>query len=148
MTSDHAIKGGAPICLAPETAACRAKWDWTVCGCESYTYEGQLPDGRWVHTAYDPLTDDDVEHVSVGHYEARNCNLCNWLSDDLSGTCRSEGWFYGWHNYDETPMPDGVISVEWEYDYYSWDYIDPRVIGGFIGRVVVARWADDLGLAS
>lgn len=143
----HAIKDGRPVCLEPETAQCRARWDYQTCGCESYSCEAQLPDGRWTHVAYDPLTDDDVEHVSVGHYDARDCNVCNWLNDDLHGTGPGETWAWGVSAYD-MEWPDGAITETWEGDFYTWDYTEPRVIGGLIGRLEVARWADEIGLAS
>ena len=142
--SGHAIKGGIPICLEPETASCRAQWD---CGCESWGDFGESADGTCWHIG---SYDDDGEEIvctSVGRYNARNCNICNWLNDDLHATGPAESWAWGVYAYD-VPLPDGAIDETWEGDYYTWDYTDPRVIGGLIGRLTVAQWADEIGLAS
>lgn len=142
--SGHAIKDGRAVCLEPETADCRAMW---ACDCEYLHGLAQLPDGSWVHEAYDYDTDDDVEHQSVGSADALACNICGWLGEDLYGTGPGETWAAGAYNYLDD-MPDGAISLEWEGDFYSWDYTEPRVIGALIGRLVVERWADDIGLAA
>lgn len=140
----HAIKDGRAICLEPETAECRAKW---YCDCESFYGLEQLPDGRWAHYVDDYDQDDEVQHASDGATSQSGCNICNWLGDDLYGTGPGETWAAGAHYYLDD-MPDGAISLEWEGDYYTWDYTAPKVIGALIGRLVVERWADDLGLAA
>ena len=143
--SGHAIRAGGPICLEPETAECRAIWDRTTCSCEYLSGLEQRADGRWVHVAYSYDLDDDIEHLSVGVEPPNNCNICTWINVDLYSTGPGETWAHGLYAYD-VPLPDGLIAVEWEGDYYTWDYTEPRVIGALIGRLVVARWADDNGL--
>ena len=143
--SQHAIKDGRPICLEPENAECRARW---ACDCESWGDSGENADGTCWHAGggYDE-NDNELMCISVGTYDANNCNICNWLNDDLYATGPGETWAAGLYAYD-IDLPDGLIQESWEYDYYSWDYTDPRVIGSLIGRLVVARWADEIGLAA
>lgn len=143
----HAIQDGRPVCLEPETAECRARWDYNECGCENFSALDQNPDGSWSHYAYSIDADDDVEHRSNGTYPANACNICNWLNDDLYATGPGETWAFGAYAYD-VDLPDGLIEVEWDYDFYTWDYTEPRVIGALIGRITVARWADELGVAA
>lgn len=143
----HAIKDGRPICLEPETAMCRAQWNYQDCGCEFYGETWQNEDGTWTHLAYDVETDDDVEHTSVGNYSARNCNLCNWLDDDLRGTANEESVQLAWMV--DVEIPDGLIVCEWEGDYYTWRYSEATpALGRFIAQVAVGRWAEDKGLAA
>jgi hypothetical protein len=146
--SGHAIKGGRVVCLEPETGQCRAEWDWNACGCEFYGETVQNPDGSWSHWAYSYDLDDDVEHRSVTVTSATNCNICNWLNDDITSYGPDETWAAGRYNTD-LELPDGPIVETWEGDYYTWDYSESTPeIGRFIGRLVIALWADDQGLAA
>lgn len=139
--SGHAIKGGYAVCLEPETALCRATWNWRECDCESYSYVEQLPNGRWTHLIGDAYLPDDRQglglmHVSTGHVDPGSCNVCAWLNEDLRDL--GPAWLYGC-----CPLVDGAIAVDWDGDSYVWIYEDSRAVGRMIGRQVVERWFDD-----
>lgn len=138
----HAIRDGRAVCLEPETALCRAKWDYQSCGCEYFNACEQNPDGTWVHYANDEFGDDDP-HTSVGAYPAGQCNTCNWLNEALHESGPAETWASGLYLLSQ--HPDGLIEVEWTDDNYWWDYTEPRVIGKTIALCAVAGWVEDEG---
>lgn len=137
----HAIRDGRAVCLEPEDALCRAKWDHRTCDCEYLSCIDRNPDGTWTHAAYDPSIDDDVVHTAVGAYPQGECNTATWLNESLSESGPAETWAAGLYFLDG--LPDGLIDVEWDGDNYLWDYTEPRVIGRVIALCAVARWVDD-----
>jgi hypothetical protein len=78
VTIDYGRDGYAPslslTCSAPADSWCRAEWE---CACEEFSWSETTPDGRPVHTTYDPDADDDVEHVGSFGGE---CTLVDWFA--------------------------------------------------------------------
>lgn len=145
----HAIEGEAVVCLEPETALCRAKWD---CDCEYYsTLEFDRQRMLWFHVVCD-YEGTEVEHYSIGHLEPQHCNMRTWLHNDGPVDCWADGYEYPLYgllrSIGDPVLVDGPIEVEWGDESYIWRYTDPRSVGTMIGRLVVQKWEYDKDLVA
>lgn len=137
----HWVEGGEHVCHEPASALCRQVWE---CDCEWLSGVEQNPETlRWEHYAFDE-NDEEVWHHSHHQDPLRHCNLVEYIR--MEGTTdmwRSEHLGFG-HNAFDIPLPDGEVYCEWVDEWVEWDYIGmPRSLGRYIGRSVVARWADE-----
>lgn len=133
----HAIRDGRAVCLEPETALCRARWDHARCDCETLGLVEQNADGTWSH--YVCVEDGDDEHRSISTVPPSGCNVSEWLNSESLADCGpDDAWTLG-----DGLLPDGTIDVEWDGDRYIWTYAEPRPVGALIGRLAVAHWVDD-----
>jgi hypothetical protein len=143
----HAIKDGRAVCLEPLDADCRAVWD---CGCERFHGLEQQPDGTWTHDGrWDDELDDYAPCRSRLQAAPKWCNVVEWIECQGIFDCWDLGDEYSgaWSHYD-VDLPDGPIAYEWGDEWLTWEYADTKVLGAFIGRYVVAQWADEMDLSA